>query len=197
MVTFPFINKFLIFLKQKKRQNTFKTNSSVTSLYHCERKSELWVGLDSGHIMIYTDNGEYKKTLFGHERKVNCIRECGENMWSGSSDGNMIVWSIQSNEIVKKIDIQAPVLNFEINKNSIWSVSHTGKLNMWDGSSLNMIHEVSRRVQHGIIYLTILPVIDNGKVIGNNVWVSSSDKIVSVWKILACNAFKEVRNDNE
>eukprot|EP00012_Vannella_robusta_P000519 CAMPEP_0206184684 /NCGR_PEP_ID=MMETSP0166-20121206/1364_1 /ASSEMBLY_ACC=CAM_ASM_000260 /TAXON_ID=95228 /ORGANISM="Vannella robusta, Strain DIVA3 518/3/11/1/6" /LENGTH=205 /DNA_ID=CAMNT_0053599745 /DNA_START=513 /DNA_END=1130 /DNA_ORIENTATION=+ len=180
-------------LSTGKKEFAKKVQSGVFSLLHVEFNNEIWVGLDSGEIMVLEDSGTHKLSLFGHDRKVNSMRICEENVWSASSDGTMRIWTISSYEFVKQVDVKAPVLSIESEKSSIWGISHTGKLNMWDGRSLTMVHEVSRRVQNGIISITLLPVLDNGKVIGHNAWVTSSDKIVSIWKIITSNAYKEMQ----
>jgi len=180
-------------VETKKKEFSTKFKSGVCSLLFVEQSNELWVGLENGMIAVVSSMGEMKRFLpHNHDRKVNCMKLCGDNVWSGSSDGSFCVWSTMNYLCLKKIEINAPVLSFDIEKNSVWCISHTGKLNVWDGTSLSLVFEVSRRVQNGILSVNLLPVMDNGKVVGNNVWLTSSDKIVSIWKILARKAYKEI-----
>ena len=166
--------------------------SNIICIVYVYEKQEIWIGLEDGSIVIMNILGEIKFTMNAHSRKVNCMKQCTNKIWSGSTDGSMKVWDINTRGCMKFIETGAPVLLFTTGFDNIFSLSSSGKLSILDGETYNQVYEVPRKVNMGVVTnLSILPVIDNGKVVGKNVWLCSSDCIVSIWKIISSSAYRE------
>src|SRR5258705_11655644 len=84
-----------------------QTSQPVCSLLVCN--SSLFVGLFNGDIEEWNSAGEVERTLKGHSNSVYCLLQCGDVLWSGSSDRTICLWNVPSGGRIKILKTRGKV----------------------------------------------------------------------------------------
>ena len=100
---------------------------------------ELWVGTHKDVVIYNFDTSSKTLTptyrLLSHSRKVNCLLVVkGEEMWSGSDDGTICIWSIATKELIRVLTTRSGAIRnlVQVDGNTVWSGQAQNSIIIWD-----------------------------------------------------------------
>lgn len=120
----------------------FSLDSGTESPANCMMlmpNQELWVGTHKD-LVIYDFDASAKTLtprfrLLSHSRKVNCLLVVkGEEMWSGSDDGTICIWSIATKELIRVLTTRSGAIRnlVQVDGNTVWSGQAQNSIIIWD-----------------------------------------------------------------
>lgn len=94
---------------------SFKSKAKVLLL----RDHQIICGLESGDIILYDFNEKKKHVLKGHKQTVTALQSYENGLISSSFDGTFRIWNLDKKLEINKIELDSPILCFEIGYGNI------------------------------------------------------------------------------
>ena len=111
-------------------------NGPICSLYHCDRTLTVWAGTDIPGKNIVLVSTKTLKVLpeerNGHTKKVNCIIDTGNLIWSCSGDRNIIIWNTEGVPVRYLPGHTGPIFSLVSQSGRVWSASWDKTVIIWD-----------------------------------------------------------------
>jgi len=110
----------------------------------------------------------------GHTQTINCLLVHENLLWSGSSDGTIRVWNIETGacNIILNESNTIPITTLRSVVFTVWSGSKDGLLNIWDSTNFKHKKQINK-IHTGAVNASEI-------LFGRIVWTASEDKIC-IW----------------
>lgn len=89
---------------------SFKSKAKVLLLI----RHQIICGLESGDIVLYDFKEKIKHVLKGHKKTITALKSYENGLISSSYDGTLLIWNLESKLEINKIELNSPILCFEI-----------------------------------------------------------------------------------
>eukprot|EP01113_Clastostelium_recurvatum_P022441 TRINITY_DN2678_c0_g1_i3.p1 TRINITY_DN2678_c0_g1~~TRINITY_DN2678_c0_g1_i3.p1 ORF type:complete len:2207 (+),score=796.21 TRINITY_DN2678_c0_g1_i3:224-6844(+) len=142
-----------------------------------EGGAEVFIWVAAGKKVV-TINGRSMKVhahLDGHNSKINCIASINDQIWSCGSDGSVIVWHAETQEVIDEVEYPHEILCLVPARNRccIYAGTKTKLLSGWNTRTLKVTREQPRH--DGPILALAL----GGP---NQIWSGSEDRTACIWQ---------------
>ncbi|KAJ9463866.1 hypothetical protein DIPPA_51855, partial [Diplonema papillatum] len=112
------------------------------------------------------------RQLSGHAGGVRCLYCKGGLLLSGSDDGTVRVWSVDSQEAIKRLHAhQKGTRVIQVHRDYIWTGGEDGVIQVWDGGTYELVVSLE---EHAGPVTCMIPV-------EAELWTGSTDRTICVW----------------
>jgi len=137
----------------------------------------VWLGTDLPGKSIVRVNLKGKPVgseLKAHSRKVTCIIECNNLIWSCSADKTIMIWSQDGDSPLRLLQGHSgPIFTMAHTGDHVWSASWDKRVILWDSEYQCFYKEFE---PHDDAVSSVIYIREN-----KNIWTASWDKSIRLW----------------